>query len=69
MTALAIIGFIVLCVVAVTATVVFVQVSLTEIGFTGKAGPVTFVFGIAACGFWVLAWWLCPFTVTFGVSA
>lgn len=69
MTALAIIGFIVLCVVAIVATVVFVQILTVELGFTGKAGPMSIVFGIASGGFWLLAWWLCPFTVTFGVSA
>jgi len=69
MTALAIIGFIVLCVVAIVATVVFVQIWSTEVGFTGKAGPVSIAFGIASGGFWLLVWWLCPFTFSLGVAA
>ena len=69
MTALALIGFAVLCIVAFVATLSFLRISMAEIAFTGKAGPLTFVFGIAACGFWALTWWLCPFTVSVGVAA
>ena len=68
MTALAIIGFVVLCFAAAYMTAAAVITLVGESVFGGIT-IFTWVFCAIAVGLWSLAWWLSPFTVSFGVSA
>jgi hypothetical protein len=68
MTALAIIGFTALCLVALYMTFVAASCVIGEAVF-GGIGPFSYVFCAITAGLWALVWWLSPFTVTFGVAA